>query len=109
MMTTLTSILFENCIIKSERNVGEGRCDIMILEKNNRYCYILELKYRKNRPSESSLLSSASAALKQAIDLRYHEEAKQRKVPKIFVFGMAFSGERIKVVSQSISENGFAE
>lgn len=103
MIVTLSSILFENCIVKSERDAGKGRCDIMILDKKDQYCYILELKYRKNRPSESSLLSSASLALEQAIDLRYYEEAKRRNIPKIFVFGMAFSGKRIKVVSKSIS------
>ena len=102
MVLTLSSLLFENCIVRSENLVGEGRCDISILDKDNRYGYILELKFRKNRPSEASLLSSAKAALGQALRLRYFEEARNRGIKRIYVYGMAFSGKRVKVASKSL-------
>ena len=102
ILVTLSSMLFDDAIVKSEVNAGEGRCDISILDKGNRYCYVIELKYRKNRPSEDSLSDSAKSALAQILGNRYYEEAKTRGVPAIHLYGMAFSGKRVKVESMSL-------
>ena len=104
ILVTLSSIMFGEAIVKSEANVGDGRCDLSILDKNNRYCYIIELKYRKNRPTDDSIQSSAQAALNQALRNRYYEEAKMRGVPVIRVYGIAFSVKRLKMVSTTLSE-----
>ena len=96
--------MFGEAIVKSEANVGDGRCDLSILDKNNRYCYIIELKYRKNRPTDDSIQSSAQAALNQALRNRYYEEAKMRGIPVIRIYGIAFSGKRLKMVSTTLSE-----
>ena len=104
ILVTLSSMLFNDAIVKSEVNVGEGRCDISILDKKNAYCYVIELKYRKNRPSDDSLRDTAKSALGQILKKHYFEEAKARGVPKIHLYGMAFSGKRVKVESMSLPE-----
>lgn len=104
ILVTLSSMLFNDAIVKSEVNAGEGRCDISILDKKNVYCYIIELKYRKNRPSDDSLRETAKSALGQILKNRYYEEAKARGVSKIHLYGMAFSGKRVKVESMSLPE-----
>ncbi|MBO4541519.1 MAG: AAA family ATPase [Bacilli bacterium] len=105
ILITLSSLLFEDAIVKSEVNEGAGRCDILIRAKNNDYCYILELKHRKNRPTDESLLQSAKAALKQISANDYWEEARKLSVKRISLYGMAFAGKRVKIASKTIEES----
>lgn len=94
VIITITSILMDNALIKSEIEQGQGRCDIYIKSAlNNNYAYIIELKYRKNRPSSKELSKSASFALNQIKENYYYSDAKRSGVKKILLLGMALSNK----------------
>ena len=83
--------------IKSNREAGDGRYDICLLPREDRYPgIIMELKWKKNL-SADALSGLADEALAQIDEKRYDAEMKEDGMPNILKFGIAFSGKKVSV------------
>ncbi|MCC8105978.1 MAG: AAA family ATPase [Clostridiales bacterium] len=83
--------------IKSNRESGDGRYDISMFPKEERYPgIIMELKWKKNL-EEDQLAELADEALSQIEDIRYDAEMKEDGIKDILKFGIAFSGKKVRV------------
>ena len=83
--------------IKSNRESGDGRYDISLIPREDRYPgMIMELKWKKDL-SEEELDGLANAALAQIGEMRYDAEMKEDGIHEILKFGIAFSGKRVCV------------
>ncbi|MCD8016084.1 MAG: ATP-binding protein, partial [Lachnospiraceae bacterium] len=83
--------------IKSNRESGDGRYDISMFPKEERYPgIIMELKWKKNL-EEDKLAGLADEALSQIEDMRYDAEMKEDGIKDILKFGIAFSGKKVRV------------
>lgn len=83
--------------IKSNRESGDGRYDISMFPKKERYPgIIMELKWKKNL-EEDKLAELADEALSQIEDMRYDAEMKEDGIKDILKFGIAFSGKKVCV------------
>ena len=83
--------------IKSNRESGDGRYDISLFPREDRYPgIIMELKWKKDLNADE-LLGLADEALAQIDDKRYDEEMKEDGIRDILKFGIAFSGKKVCV------------
>lgn len=99
LMLGLIALTDNQYKIKSNRESGDGRYDICLIPRENRYPgIILELKWEKDL-SEEMLDGFADKALAQIEDLRYDAEMKEDGISNILKFGIAFSGKKVRVKS----------
>lgn len=83
--------------IKSNREAGDGRYDISMIPREDRYPgIIMELKWKKNS-SETELTELAGKALAQIDDNRYDAEMKKDGIQNVLKLGIAFSGKKVRV------------
>ncbi len=83
--------------IKSNRESGDGRYDISLIPREERYPgMIMELKWKKDL-SADELDGLAEDAFAQIDDLRYDAEMKEDGINDILKFGIAFSGKKVSV------------
>lgn len=83
--------------IKSNRESGDGRYDISLTPREERYPgIIMELKWKKDL-SVDKLDGLADEALAQIDDMRYDAEMKEDGMKDILKFGIAFSGKKVSV------------
>ena len=81
----------------SNRESGNGRYDIQLCPKNNRLPgVIIELKAGKDC-SDTVLKQLSNTALQQMIDRNYAAEMKEKGVPVIYQYGVAFCGKNVEV------------
>ena len=82
--------------IKSNREAGKGRCDIILKAKKERLpSYVLEFKYLKEA-DENGLEASARAAIDQIKARRYDIEL----TGKVILVGLAHAGKKVRIVWQ---------
>ena len=82
--------------IKSNREAGKGRCDIILKAKKERLpSYVLEFKYLKEA-DENGLEASARAAIDQIKARRYDIEL----AGKVILVGLAHAGKEVRIVWQ---------
>ena len=97
LMLGLIALMDNQYKIKSNWESGDGRYDISLIPRENRYPgIILELKW-KNGLSADSLDTFADEALTQIDNIRYDSEMKQEGINDILKFGIAFSGKKVRV------------
>lgn len=83
--------------IKSNRESGDGRYDISLIPREDRYPgIIMELKWKKDLSVET-LERLADEALAQIDEKRYDAEMKEDGIQEILKFGIAFSGKKVSV------------
>ncbi len=83
--------------VKSNRESGYGRFDIMLLPKNkNLHGIIMEFKYSDK---EKDILNDAKKALEQIENNKYDTELKDINISYFHKFGIAFNGKKIEMVS----------
>jgi hypothetical protein len=83
--------------IKSNRESGDGRYDISLFPRENRYPgIIMELKWKKDL-STDELSGLADEALDQIDKKRYDAEMKEDGIQDILKFGISFSGKKVSV------------
>ena len=83
--------------IKSNRESGDGRYDISLIPREDRYpVIIMELKWKKDLSAEK-LEGLADEALAQIDSMRYDAEMKEDGINDILKFGIAFSGKKVSV------------
>jgi hypothetical protein len=87
----------ENYIVKSNRESGLGRYDVVMEPKDIRdVAVITEFKVFDREDEEETLDDTARNALKQIEDRRYETDLLQRGIPdeRIYRYGFAFEGEK---------------
>lgn len=83
--------------IKSNRESGDGRYDISLFPREDRYPgIIMELKWKKDL-STDELSGLADEALAQIDEKRYDAEMKEDGIQDILKFGIAFSGKKVRI------------
>ncbi|MGN0325736.1 MAG: AAA family ATPase [Lachnospiraceae bacterium] len=86
--------------INSNRESGDGRYDISLIPREDRYPgIIMELKWKKDLSVEA-LLGLAEEALDQITEKRYDAEMKENGIQNILKFGIAFSGKKVSIKSK---------
>lgn len=88
--------------VKSNRESGYGRCDVMLIPKNTddkHDAIILEFKVR-DAYDEKSLEDTAKSALKQIEDRNYDAELTAKGIEKECIrhYGFAFEGKKVLIV-----------
>ena len=88
--------------VKSNRESGYGRYDVMLIPKNsNDLGIIMEFK-KIGRFEQADLESAVNSALKQIEDKKYDQELLDRGVKHILYLGLAFEGKRALIRAKSI-------
>lgn len=89
--------LHETYEVKSNRESGYGRYDVMLIPKDlSRQGVILEFK-KVNPHRRESLEDAVEAALRQIEEKNYEQELKERGVRSITKLGIAFQGEELSI------------
>ncbi len=97
LMLGLIAMMDNQYKIKSNRESGDGRYDISLFPRDNRYPgIIMEFKSGK-RLSEKALEALAAEALGQIDDKIYDSEMRENGVTDILKLGIAFSGKNVKI------------
>ena len=83
--------------IRSNRESGDGRYDICMIPRDNKYPAILmELKWNKEQ-NEENLDALSAEALNQINVKGYDAEIRTECIADIIKFGIAFSGKKVKI------------
>lgn len=83
--------------IRSNRESGDGRYDICMIPRDNKYPAILmELKWNKEQ-NEENLDALSAEALNQIYVKGYDAEIRTEGIADIIKFGIAFSGKKVKI------------
>jgi len=91
----LLAYLSDTHEIKSNRESGEGRYDIMIIPRQaNMLATVIEFKKVENK---EKLEAACQRALEQIKSKNYVRELKNRNMKKIQLLGIAFKGKKILV------------
>lgn len=93
----LVALMDNHYKIKSNRESGDGRYDISLIPRENKYPgIIMELKW-KSGLDEESLEALSDEALNQINDKKYDSEMRNDGVGKILKLGIAFSGKKVSI------------
>lgn len=95
--------------IKSNRESGDGRYDISLIPRENRYPgIIMELKWKKDL-NEDELIKLADQALTQIDNNRYDAEMKEDGIQDVLKFGIAFSGKKVYISAFPVTDINYTE
>jgi hypothetical protein len=88
--------------VKSNRESGYGRYDVMIIPKDtSKLGIIIEFK-KVDKYEKENLQKAAEAAIKQIKEKKYNQELLDRGVKEIIKLGIAFQGKEVLVVEGNI-------
>ncbi|BBE31479.1 hypothetical protein OSSY52_16200 [Tepiditoga spiralis] len=91
--------LKEKYIIKSNRETGLGRADVILIPKDKTDKGII-IEFKKyNRDEDKSLKDSAKNGLKQINEKKYEEEIKNYGINDIIKVSIAFDKKEVEIVS----------
>lgn len=97
----LVALMDDRYKIKSNRESGDGRYDISLIPRENKYPgIIMELKW-KSGLDEESLEVLSDEALNQINDKKYDSEMSCDGVEKVLKLGIAFSGKKVRIKTGS--------
>lgn len=89
--------LGDNYEVKSNRESGYGRYDVMVIPKNiSKIGIVIEFK-KVDEDDEEDLEKAADAALKQIKDKDYKSELIEKGIKNIIELGIAFEGKKVLV------------
>lgn len=92
----IMALLSDNYIIKSNREAGDGRADLLIIPKNpSELGIIMELK---KSDKEELLLKDAKIALKQINDKKYDNELLALGINNILKVGISFYNKECEMI-----------
>ena len=86
LLGLFSGFLNDRFIVKSNRESGNGRYDVMIMKKDRSFGIIVEIKVSKNGEEESI----ATEALEQIEKLEYINELKLESVDNILKYAIVF-------------------
>ncbi|MEN0047431.1 MAG: AAA family ATPase [Bacteroidota bacterium] len=97
----LLGMLSDDYIIKSNRESGKGRYDILLLPKDKtRYGILMELKQIKKDISEEKIQMTLSAALQQVQDNQYYQELQNQDIAQRLDIAIVFVGKEVHLKHQ---------
>jgi len=85
--------------IKSNRESGYGRYDVMIIPQDKTNLGIVVEFKKVNQYTKETLEEAVQAALKQIKEREYKQELLAKGVEEILEIGIAFSGKEVLVTS----------
>ncbi|MCF7800062.1 ATP-binding protein [Candidatus Babeliales bacterium] len=90
--------LSKDYIVKSNRESGDGRYDVMLMPKDkNKLGIVIEFK----KADDGETIDHAiKAAIKQIQDKNYAQELKDFGIKNIFSLGIAFKGKQVKILKK---------
>ena len=101
LLLGLVSLTDTQYKIKSNRESGDGRYDISLIPRNKKYSgIIIELK-SKGGLNEAELEKLSETALEQINSNRYSTEMEKDGITNILKMGIAFSGKKMKIKTQT--------
>ncbi len=95
MLGLFVSFMNKEYIVKSNREAGEGRFDIMIEKIDRSVGIIVEFKVAKENEDIEKVAIEGKEQIKNK---KYYEEIELDKVQKILTYCVAFKGKECKVV-----------
>ncbi|MBD5394797.1 MAG: AAA family ATPase [Lachnospiraceae bacterium] len=96
----LVALMDNHYKVRSNRESGDGRYDISLIPRENKYPgIIMELKWEKGL-DEEALEALSALALEQIADKRYDSEMSYDGIEKILRFGIAFSGKKVRIKAE---------
>ena len=95
MATFQSEVLNREYIVKSNRESGNGRFDIMIEAVDRSVGIIFEFKVAKDG---DNLNERAETGKEQILNKEYFKELELDRVQNIITYGVAFRGKECKVV-----------
>ena len=97
----ISSLLFEEYVVRSEVLSGEGRCDILIRQRqSDSFGAVIEIKHIKAKTSEARLEERALAALKQIKEKDYAKDLRLCGAKPIVAYGIAFYQKKVRIKSE---------
>jgi len=84
-----SGFLSENYVVKSNRESGSGRFDVMIISSDRKFGYIFELKI-----TDKDMENTAKNALEQMKEKEYYKELLLEKVDSIYEYAIVFKGKK---------------
>lgn len=104
MLLTLSSLLLDECSLRSESNEGSGRADIIAFPKEKGGIgIVIEVKCHKGKISMEKLKQSSQAALRRIKNKDYDEGLRKVSCKCILHFGVAFCGKNVRVSAETLS------
>ena len=104
LLATLKSYEIKNYEIKSNRESGRGRYDIVIIPEDPQSLgLVFELKSVENTTMDATLSKQAQKALQQIDDKNYVAEFKQRGIHKVLKIALVFKGKDFQI--EYVEEN----
>ena len=101
LLLGLVSLTDTQYKIRSNRESGDGRYDISLIPRNKKYSgIIIELK-SKGGLNEVELEKLSEIALEQINSKRYSAEMEKDGITNILKMGIAFSGKKMKIKTQT--------
>ena len=94
MLGLFVNFLTGEYIVKSNREAGEGRFDIMIESVDRKVGIVIEFKLAR----EENLLEKAEEGKRQIKEKKYYKELELDRVENILTYCIAFRGKLCKVV-----------
>ncbi|MBW7876362.1 MAG: AAA family ATPase [Candidatus Cloacimonetes bacterium] len=89
--------------IRSNREAGTGRCDILMIPKNSdHFGVVMELKTHKPQ-REKDLSDTAQKAMDQIEKKGYVKELLHQGCQKVMKIGIGFLGKRLEILSSTVS------
>lgn len=99
-MLGMLAVMSDSYYINSNRESGTGRFDIQLEPRDKRQTgYIMEFKVDQEL-SESELREQAQDAIGQIRDKKYYTDMEYHGIKKIVLFGVAFSGKDVFVLTE---------
>ena len=95
MLGLFVEFLREDYIVKSNREAGMGRFDVMLESKDRKIGFVIEFKVAKK---EEDLEQKAREGFEQLKENEYYQELVLDKVENIMTYAIAFQGKRCKIM-----------
>ena len=95
MLGLFVEFLREDYIIKSNREAGIGRFDVMLESKDRKIGFVIEFKVAKK---EDNLEEKAKEGFEQLKEKEYYQELVLDKVENIVTYAIAFQGKKCKIM-----------
>ena len=95
MLGLFVGFLNSQYIVKSNREAGRGRFDIMIESVDRKIGIIVEFKVAREN---EDLVEKAKMGKEQLVDKEYYKELELDRVESILTYAVAFKGKECKVV-----------
>ncbi|MEN0051230.1 MAG: AAA family ATPase [Bacteroidota bacterium] len=90
----LLGMLSDDYIIKSNRELGKGRYDILLIPKDRtRYGILMELKQIDKDATDDKVQASLASALQQIQDNQYYKELKAQAISEHLEIAIVFVGK----------------